>query len=196
MSKSSAWPFHVDLQQDFAWVEDGFSKEECEKIKEIGLSMSLADGVVGNNVSYDKDESYRNSKISWIYPKEDTSWIFRRLTDIVGNMNARYFAFDLFGFVEGLQFSVYEAPSGKYDFHIDKAINGNIRKLSIVVLLSDESDYSGGDFEVLTGKKEQQCVRKQGTVLVMPSYILHRVTEVTSGTRNSLVGWVTGPAFR
>ncbi len=195
-NSSTAWPFFADQVQNYAWWEDAFTAEECEKIKSIGLSKSASIGKVGSNDGYQVKDEYRNSEISWIFPDDESSWIYRRLTDIVGNLNAKYFGFDVYGFVEGLQFSTYKPPSGKYDLHIDKAINQSIRKLSVVLLLSDENDYVGGDFKIKTGKTEDSCPRKQGTLLVFPSYVLHGVTEVTSGTRNSLVGWITGPAFR
>jgi PKHD-type hydroxylase len=37
---------------------------------------------------------------------------------------------------------------------------------------------------------------KRGSIMFFPSFLLHRVAEVTEGKRKSLVGWVTGPKFR
>ena len=34
-----------------------------------------------------------------------------------------------------------------------------------------------------------------GTMILFPSYVLHRVSEVTKGTRYSLVGWAHGNSF-
>jgi PKHD-type hydroxylase len=31
---------------------------------------------------------------------------------------------------------------------------------------------------------------------LFPSFVLHRVTPVTKGTRYSLVAWVSGPPFK
>jgi PKHD-type hydroxylase len=38
--------------------------------------------------------------------------------------------------------------------------------------------------------------KSRGTVTMFPSYLLHRVTPVTSGERYSLTIWAHGPAFR
>ena len=38
--------------------------------------------------------------------------------------------------------------------------------------------------------------RKQGTAIAFPSYVLHGVKPVTTGTRYSLVAWITGPEFK
>jgi len=40
-------------------------------------------------------------------------------------------------------------------------------------------------------------VRKQrGLIAAFPSFVLHQVTPVTQGNRQSLVAWVSGNAFR
>ena len=78
-------------------------------------------------------------------------------------------------------------------------IGGRVRKLSMTILLND--DYEGGDFQFATYAKEQCEVvtpeyNKQGTVIVFPSDMEHRVLPVTKGTRYSLVTWFLGPPFQ
>ena len=36
----------------------------------------------------------------------------------------------------------------------------------------------------------------KGSVLVFPPYIMHGVEPVEEGSRESVVGWITGPKFR
>ena len=69
------------------------------------------------------------------------------------------------------------------------------RKLSIIIQLTDENEYEGGNFEFKYIQTPESC-RIQGSVLVFPSYNEHRVTEVTKGVRNSLVCWMEGPRWR
>jgi len=87
---------------------------------------------------------------------------------------------------------------GFYDWHNDDGFktnqNGLVRKLSVSILLSDENSFEGGEFEFKNF--EQQPVLKQGSILVFPSTLEHRVKPVTSGTRYSAVTWVSGPAYR
>ena len=47
-----------------------------------------------------------------------------------------------------------------------------------------------------TGPDPQAGKRNKGTAMYFPSYVLHEVTPVIKGTRISLVGWITGPAFK
>ena len=34
-----------------------------------------------------------------------------------------------------------------------------------------------------------------GAMVLFPSYLLHRITEITKGTRYSLVGWAHGNSY-
>jgi PKHD-type hydroxylase len=79
-----------------------------------------------------------------------------------------------------------------------------MRKLSYSILMNP-GEYEGGDFihkvgrkDVghLEGCKEQGQAVTAGTMILFPSYILHRVAEVTSGTRYSMVGWAHGNSFK
>lgn len=99
-----------------------------------------------------------------------------------------------------MQFTEYHASEGgKYDWHHDVDWNNNSgidRKLSLTVQLSDPSDYDGGDFEFSEVEQLPTSAKQQGTVMVFPSYLAHRVTPVTRGVRRSLVAWFSGPTWR
>ena len=69
------------------------------------------------------------------------------------------------------------------------------RKLSVVIQLSDPTTYQGGDFQ-FQDVETPVNFRTQGSILVFPSYLPHRVTEITDGVRYSLVDWLEGPRWR
>jgi predicted 2-oxoglutarate/Fe(II)-dependent dioxygenase YbiX len=71
-----------------------------------------------------------------------------------------------------------------------------IRKLSFTVQLSEPEDYKGGDLCLYLGDKAEVMKKEQGFVALFPSYVLHEVKPVTSGTRYSLVSWITGKPFK
>ena len=72
--------------------------------------------------------------------------------------------------------------------------------------MSDPKEYEGGDFEFnlrgLDGNKEDTKVfppiefKKQGSVLIFPSFLWHKVNSITKGTRYSLVMWTLGEQFK
>lgn len=150
------------------------------------------------------DESIRISKVKFYYPDAESFWIFDRLNNIIQLNNSHMWNFDLNGY-ESFQYAEYAAAEGgKYDFHADldyKSRQGaedpQTRKLSLSLILNQQGvDFEGGDFQILLGTEPVTCAQEKGSVLLFPSWVLHRVTPVTKGVRKSVVVWVTGPKFR
>ena len=188
--ENSSWNFEVDKVNFYAFWNNAFSKEECQTIINIAKDKGLIKGTTKG------ESNVRDSKISWLYPVDGMEWVFRRVTDITLNLNERFFNFNLFGLNEGFQFTNYEAPSGKYGKHVDRAVNMSVRKLSISIQLTDPKEYDGGELYLYDDDKGTLMDKSQGTLIIFPSYVLHEVMPVTKGTRNSLVTWVTGKQFK
>jgi predicted 2-oxoglutarate/Fe(II)-dependent dioxygenase YbiX len=87
----------------------------------------------------------------------------------------------------------YHSGHGHYRSHMDCTGDHPLRKLSMVVLLSDPADFSGGHLDVV-GWGPQPLER--GRAIFVPSYFWHQVHPVTAGIRVSFVGWCHGPSFR
>jgi PKHD-type hydroxylase len=83
---------------------------------------------------------------------------------------------------------------------VDDFIHKNcesIRKLSVVVQLSDPDEYEGGNLQIMDENgKSYIAPRARGTVIVFDSRSQHRVHKIKKGLRKSLVAWVIGPRWR
>jgi len=182
-------------ETNFAYQPKSFNDDEISRIIELGEKFfELGEAATGGNI---KDADIRLSKISWIPLNGDTQWIYDRIRDIVAPMNGRYFQFDLFGFVEHLQYTVYGDKDSHYTWHIDKGMqHTSPRKLSVVIQLSDPSEYDGGNLQFMLGNESENAKKEKGMLYAFPSWVLHRVTPVTEGTRRSLVIWLSGPKFK
>ena len=151
--------------------------------------------------------------------------LFDHITPIVREVNAEIFKFDL-NYHETYQFTVYKAPDEHYTWHTDGHFEpyneedckndpdfesrvGGYRKLSYSVNLTHPNEYEGGHFEWCDAygvnplndpersvMRAPQSAREQGSIIIFPSFVYHRVTPVTHGRRHSLVGWIAGPTFR
>jgi PKHD-type hydroxylase len=150
------------------------------------------------------NQDIRVSNIKFYYPEESTFWIFDKLNRVVDFHNRHVWNFDLNGY-ESFQYSEYLGQQGgKYDFHTDIDYAGastggdpQTRKLSLSLILNEQGvDYEGGDFQVLIGSQPISIPQTVGSIILFPSWVLHRVTPVTKGVRKSIVVWVTGPKFR
>jgi len=189
-SISTVWPFEKDCVETWSSWQPAFSPEECKKIIEIGNKKILKKAKTFG------DNSSRKSKISWLYPSDDLAWVYERVTNIILDLNSKFFKFDLYGFIEGFQFTHYKQPDGKYEKHVDKTYYKIIRKLSLSIQLSDPKTYEGGELLLHNHNTPITIPKEQGKLIAFPSYVLHEVTPVTKGERYSLVAWITGPQFK
>lgn len=191
-----AWLLDVDRVENWAYSENVFTKEECEKIIRIGKAKEQQKaGVINSGYQSEVVEDVRKSKVSWLNEKDNIDWVYQRLTNTVNILNEQFFGFDLYGFCEDLQFTEYNAPDGQYKEHIDRVWNGPSRKLSLSVQLTNPLEYKGGNLELNIGRIESPK-KDQGTIIVFPSFVLHKVKPVTKGTRHSLVAWIAGKNFK
>jgi PKHD-type hydroxylase len=190
----AGWTLNSDETEDWIYAEKYFTADECKKIIEMASKEKKIKGSL--NTKNLIDESVRINNTVWLHPSQENNWIYEKLLVAIKQFNEKHFHFDLFGILESLQFAEYNHPNGKYEAHIDRGKNISPRKLSVSLQLSDENDYEGGDLELIFSHNPDKAPRTQGTVIVFPSYVLHRVAPVTSGTRYSLVAWVTGAPFK
>ena len=193
---------HYD-QTNYYWFQFGFNYAEIKKIEKICKKFPYEEGkIVKENDETDNklDTDIRKSKIKWLPPQEDTTeWIYERLMDMSLDANWNMWGFDLHHIRDAIQYTEYhENKEGEYKWHQDMgAFPLNYRKISIVVQLSDPSEYEGGELQIMRDSREPITLPNQkGAVIMFPSYMLHRVTPVTKGVRKSLVLWVGGSTFR
>lgn len=181
----------LSTTESWAWY-DAFSDEECDSIIAIATRLGLQKGVTKERDGQHK----RISDVRFIYPNPSTYWVFDRLSNAISTVNNDFFKFDLTYLHEGAQFTRYTAPQGNYQWHVDHGLGMPIRKLSVTIQLTEPATYEGGDLEINESGEVERLPRKRGRMMVFPSWTLHRVTPVTSGTRDSLVVWVSGPPFK
>jgi PKHD-type hydroxylase len=80
---------------------------------------------------------------------------------------------------------------------------GKIRKLSMTINLNTAEEYEGGTLKFDFGPHANrdryfECTeaRKQGSIIIFPSFVHHQITPITSGIRKSLVLWTLGRPFK
>jgi len=77
-----------------------------------------------------------------------------------------------------------------------------VRKISMTLLLSDPSDFSGGELVLFNGGKLDDANEgakfelKRGHAIFFASFLLHKVNPVIKGNRKSLVMWFGGTPLK
>lgn len=191
---------HIERYYHYASL---FSTPECHELIRLAESKDMQEGTIGigQNQAPRLDHDYRTVHTARIL-FEDAPWAFDRLIQKVMGVNSEW-KFDLCGLREDIGIMRYTPategkPHGHYRWHQD--FGGGIysqRKISVVGLLTRPCDFEGGEL-MISGDRgiETTSLNQQGDVVMFPSWTPHCVTDVTKGTRYSLVAWVSGPRFR
>ena len=176
-----------------------FTPEQCKMIIQAGRAEPRNDAGVGNEQGTKGghvDTDTRTSHISWI-PFSKMTEMYKNIDRIMQATNRNHFGFDGMTINEMAQYTEYP-EGGFYEWHVDNDVNMQheppVRKISMTLLLSPESEFEGGDLELMAEGKVAKI--KQGHAVFFASFIRHRVKPVTRGRRQSLVMWFGGTPFK
>jgi PKHD-type hydroxylase len=176
-----------------------FTPEQCNKIIAAGRAEPRNDAQVGNDKGFKDGElntKTRTSHISWI-PFKKMTHMYKDIERMMKTTNGNHFGFDGMQINELAQYTEYP-EGGFYEWHTDNDVNMQyeppVRKISMTLLLSPESEFEGGDLELMSEGKIAKL--KQGHAIFFASFIRHRVTPVIKGNRKSLVMWFGGTPFK
>jgi PKHD-type hydroxylase len=208
----------MNLQYGYWVFKEAFPLHLCKDIVAYGLKHAADTAMTGSQPRdlkknpFSKQElkklhKHRQSHIAWLHDE----WIYKEIRPYIHKANKEAgwnFEWDL---SESIQFTHYQL-NYHYGWHrdaadrpysgLDKSRDGKIRKLSVTISLSAPEDYRGGNLEFNffnnIKSKAQVCeeIKPQGSIVVFPSFVYHRVTPVTKGTRYSLVLWQLGKPFK
>lgn len=205
MSKDYIFDSGTNSPQQWYWFQNGLTREEVDKV--IKLASELPEAERATTIGSGDGGSVRSSMIKWIPTHNATwNWLYERMMDLSVEANDELWKFDLRTALESIQYTEYYASeNGHYDWHQDIG-PGELpskRKVSITIQLSESDEYEGGDLMICTGSNgsgqldnNEICPRGKGVGVLFPSYMMHRVSPVTKGTRKSLVLWVGGGHYR
>jgi PKHD-type hydroxylase len=173
-----------------------FSDEELDRLERYCDRLPLASGQFNNAARGQSNTAIRVTETAAIQQAPDIMWFFERLASIVRTFNNRSYHFDLRGLYEAPQFLVYRGTeSGHYNWHMDIGPEPP-RKLSVTIQLTDPAAYEGCELQFNIGTEIISAPKSRGHVIAFPSYMIHRVTPITSGVRKAIVTWITGPEFK
>lgn len=122
----------------------------------------------------------------------------KNLKEVIEYDNANNFGYNLYPIndLSKILLNIYSSKnSGEYGWHSDSAQSDlNDCKLTVLANLSDE--YEGGDLHFFEGRDVVVKDFNPGALLLLKSYINHKVDPVTKGTRKTLTMFLNGPKFR
>lgn len=160
-----------------------FSKEECENIlKSANDFVQSVVGVNYNNEMYDMVANTNKRKSTQCELAASTdSFIYTKLNKIIKAFNYELVC-------DILHYDVIRYNEG--DFVWKHKDENNERIFTIVVQLSDEDDYEGGEFVYWLNNNEFTMSKKLGIGIAFKANVYHEVKPVVSNKRYSFVSFV------
>ena len=181
-------------------VKDFFTTQEISKLISLHNKEKKEDikgGVGGGEIN----EKYRDVSVNFLNVYNTYLLnVAQKITDTVFEANDRYWNFSLKGIAEDILYLTYNKGQ-HYQLHSDLVwdnLNTNIpnRKCTFILQLSSPKDYKGGEVVVGVGGVDELTIPKEkGSLTIFPSFLPHKVLEVTKGTRQSICGWVSGKSW-
>lgn len=175
------------------WYMGSVAPEACDQVVAELSAIPSHDAAMGSD-GLERDHTYRDTTVRFAPPQY---WFEKNLLDLATAANKECkWEYHITG-NENIQYAEY-GPTQHYNWHVDifpLLGTPTDRKLTVVCLLNDPSEFTGGEFQVRL-YSEYTAPLVKGSMIAFPSFLEHRVTPVTSGIRKSATIWLNGPRFR
>jgi len=175
------------------WYMGSVAPEACDQVVAELSAIPSHDAAMGSD-GLERDHTYRDTTVRFAPPKY---WFEKNLLDLANTANSECkWEYHITG-NENIQYAEY-GPTQHYNWHVDvfPLIGAPTdRKLTVVCLLNDPEEYTGGVFQIRL-YSEYTAPLVKGSMIAFPSFLEHRVTPVLSGLRKSATIWLNGPRFR
>ena len=189
---------------EWCYWNEYLSNDKCKFILDEGLKIEPQESQVGVDGVIGIDRKIRKSKVRFINDSNTKfEWLFDDIWKLGIRTNKDFFNFHITN-LSFIQLAEYDSSyEGEYKSHQDVFwINNDTRhrKLTCVIQLSDPSEYEGGDFKMSNlssypSEDDEIKMKKQGSAIILPSFVYHQANPVTKGTRYSLAAWFEGPKW-
>ena len=198
--KPLTYPCDVNLTIEQRNVKPGFMVEQFSDlffVKENVLTDAQCDEIIeyaDKNLHYEPNKTPEHWQVSYTTCLMSKHSGIAEVLEPIWLEAIKFYGLDI-EWIEEYEIKKY-AIGDFITEHVDQyygACKPYERKMTMVAQLSHGTDYEGGDFKTC---KVIKASRTRGSVIVIPSYFVHEVTEVTQGARYSINCWAWGKLWK
>lgn len=157
-----------------------FNKYECDYFKSLSDDKSFKRSEVTDNNKLGIISEYRTSSESLIKLDYDLSNTILEKLNEFGIKNLPEF-FIILKYSKGQEFKR----------HNDSGLEYPNRYKTLIIQLSNETEYDGGELCIFQNDKTTICSKEIGNVIMFDSSIYHSANKIKDGIRYSMVFWLS-----
>ena len=172
---------------------DVLTQGQCNMIRDDAEVIGMRRSHVMKKDGTTRSSYTRTCSSCWVPFAEHYKWLYDVVRSVAMDLNEEHYKFDITG-IQQLQILRYR-PGQFFLPHFD-CFDGSDRKLTMVINLSDPSEFLGGGLRVECDLNGKENVKKLGAATMFPAYIRHQALPVFFGYRWVLVAWLTGGQWR
>jgi predicted 2-oxoglutarate/Fe(II)-dependent dioxygenase YbiX len=160
-----------------------FSKEECDYLKTLFSDNDFIRSEVTSDFKNYEYSKVRTSYDVLIDASKDQKNLIQDRLKLLG-ISAKLQSFSVLRYDIGQEFKRHKDNINNVGNRFEK------RFKTIVIQLSDEKEYEGGELVIFDSDKELVVSKKLGNVVSFFSHLEHQVNKIINGRRYSIVFWV------
>jgi len=172
---------------------DVLTQGQCNMIRDDSEVIGMKRSHVMNKDGTSRKSYARTCSSCWVPFAEHYKWLYEVVRGVAMDLNDEHYRFEISG-IQQLQILRYR-PGQFFLPHFD-CFDGSDRKLTMVINLSDPSEFLGGGLRVECNLNGKENAKKLGAATIFPAYIRHQALPVFWGSRWVLVAWLTGGQWK
>jgi hypothetical protein len=165
-----------------------FTKEECEYLKSLFSDGDFKRSQVGDNKSDSEYSSKRTSYDIFLPFGVDTKNVLFNKLKKIGIVETPY-SFSVLRYDIGQQFKKHRDNGGAHGKKYEK------RYKTVIIQLSNEDEYEGGDLVIYNNNEEVTASKEIGNTIIFHSSLEHELKKLTNGRRYCVVFWLEKENF-
>jgi hypothetical protein len=175
------------------YIENFLTEEECKSIIDLGNSTKLiqmkSSRFVNGKLIAENLEYEGNKRMGCYFTEKLLDLgIIKNLTDKIITLSNKINPYNGIVYNGVPKYSFNRYGVGDFlDWHPDNHEILNGATITFIIQLND--DYNGGDVKYSINEVEYTVNKKQGSIFVFDSNLLHSVNTITNGLRYSINVW-------
>jgi PKHD-type hydroxylase len=166
-----------------------FSKEECDYLKTLFSDDDFQRSRITDNKSHGEYSNTRTSYDIFLpFGVDNKNVLIDKLRE--NGIYGTVYSFTVLRYDIGQEFKKHRDNGGAHSKRYEK------RYKTVIIQLSNEDEYEGGDLVIYNNDEEITASKEIGNTIIFHSSLEHELKKLTKGRRYCIVFWLEKENFK